>query len=236
MGSSYPQVKGKNRKVTEERRDTKVTTGNVQEANTPPQTLSHTVAVEPSMKNGPLVTLCLEPDRTAQVESGSQPPGQVVSTTRSMSKVTECQEVALVTPSSGHLSCWAHARRPPPPRAAGDGGGQVSRDPGRPPEPPLGVQRAPGGRQEEGRGGHRPGGRGCGRPLNSARPERLLGVGSAPSAVGAYPWSTVSGPTSREMRLKTGRMALLLFNTSKDPCLHQFVVARSWRKPWLRKE
>lgn len=38
-----------------------------------------------------------------QVESGSQPPGQVVSTTRSTSKVTECQEVALVTPSSGHL-------------------------------------------------------------------------------------------------------------------------------------
>ena len=67
MGSSYPQVKGKNRKVTEERRDTKVTTGNVQEANTPSQTLSHTVAAEPSMKNGPLVTLCLEPDRTAQV-------------------------------------------------------------------------------------------------------------------------------------------------------------------------
>lgn len=67
MGPSYPQVKGKNRKVTEERRDTKVTTGNVQEANTPSQTLSHTVAAEPSMKNGPLVTLCLEPDRTAQV-------------------------------------------------------------------------------------------------------------------------------------------------------------------------
>lgn len=54
------------------------------------------------------------------MESGSEPSGHGVTRTRSMSKVTGCQEAVLVTPGSGHLGRRLQETVPAPGRRDGE--------------------------------------------------------------------------------------------------------------------